>query len=237
MSGLVQGPVHVARGETEEMTVGTWVRETAFVLVVALVISTLVRLFLVQMYWIPSPSMESTLMRNDRIAVSRISGWTGDIERGDVVVFNDSLGWLDREESTGIVGVLQDFGEFIGLLPANGEQSLVKRVMAVGGDHIRCCTVDGRIEVNGVPIDEPWLDPGVEPSQIPFDVVVPEGTVWVMGDNRANSSDSRLHRVGGQVPFVPVSDIVGRAVAVVWPIDRWSTLPGRSAFEDVPDGQ
>lgn len=196
-----------------------WAKEVGLVLLIAVVISSLLRAFVVQVFWIPSPSMHDTLVENDKIAVSRVDALTGSIERGDVVVFHDELGWLSG--STSQVSPLQKLGEFIGFVPAGGEQTLVKRVIGVGGDRVQCCTADGRITVNGVPLDETYLAAGQVPSTVPFDVTVPEGSLWVMGDNRGNSADSRYHQGEGETPFVPVSAVVGTVQAVIWPIDRW----------------
>lgn len=216
----------------------SWVRETALVLVIALVISSLLRALVVQVFWIPSESMENTLEVGDRIAVSRISARTGDIHRGDVVVFNDALGWLSSTPDTGVTGVLRRIGEFTGFVPANGEQTLVKRVIGVGGDHVTCCTAAGRIAVNGVALDETYVADGQAPSSIPFDVTVPAGSLWVMGDNRGNSADSRFHMGQGQTPFVREADVVGRAMWVIWPVSRWGSLGGgRAVFDDVPDAR
>lgn len=193
-------------------------RELGLVLVIALVISTLLRAFVVQVFWIPSPSMNDTLKVDDKIAVSRIDGLRGTIERGDVVVFHDSLGWISTPAQSRTA--LQTIGEFVGLVPSGGEQTLVKRVIGIGGDRVSCGD-DGVLKVNGVAIDEPYLAPGQVPSAFPFDVVVPEGTLWVMGDNRGNSADSRYHQGEGQSPFVPVSSVVGTVQAVIWPISNW----------------
>ena len=210
-----------------------WLREIGLVLLLAVVLSSLLRAFVVQVFWIPSPSMHDTLVEDDRIAVSRVSAWTGDIRRGDVVVFNDSLGWLPSADSGGVGGALRSVGEFIGFLPADGEQTLVKRVIGVGGDHVTCCTAAGRIQVNGTAIDETYLAAGQAPSTITFDVQVPEGHLWVMGDNRGNSADSRYHMTGGQSPFVDLDDVVGRARWVIWPVSHWRALEGREVFEAV----
>lgn len=216
----------------------SWVRETALVLVIALVISSLLRALVVQVFWIPSESMENTLDVGDRIAVSRISARTDDIRRGDVVVFNDTLGWLSSTQDTGVTGALRRIGEFTGFVPANGEQTLVKRVIGVGGDHVTCCTAAGRITVNGVALDETYVADGQAPSSMSFDVTVPEGSLWVMGDNRGNSADSRYHMGDGQTPFVREEDVVGRALWVIWPVSRWGSLGGgREVFADVPDAQ
>ncbi len=195
-----------------------FLRELGLVLVTSLLISTLLRAFVVQVFWIPSPSMNDTLMVDDKIAVSRIDGLRGTIERGDVVVFHDALGWISNPTQSRTL--LQTVGEFIGIIPSGGEQTLVKRVIGVGGDHVSCGE-DGVVRVNGVVIDEPYLAPGQLPSSFPFDVIVPEDTLWVMGDNRGNSADSRYHQGAGQTPFVPVSSVVGTVQAVIWPVTHW----------------
>lgn len=214
-----------------------WGRELLFVVVVALVISTLLRAFVVQVFWIPSPSMRDTLRESDRIAVVRGPHYTGDIRRGDVVVFDDQLGWLPTVRAEGVAGVARRVGEFVGLVPAGGEQVLVKRVIGVGGDRVRCCTADGRISVNGQPIAETYVASGQSPSSADFDVTVPQGRLWVMGDNRGESADSRLHMGAGQSPYVSTSAVVGRAQWVIWPVSHWSSIDGRTAFARVPDAR
>lgn len=238
---MVDGARHAAGPRREPAGEGegalSWLRELGLVVLIAVVISSLLRAFVVQVFWIPSESMHDTLVEDDRIAVLRLPHWTGDIQRGDVVVFNDSLGWLPAVDSGGIAGALRSAGEFIGFVPANGEQTLVKRVIGVGGDHVACCTAAGRLTVNGVAVDEPYLADGQAPSTIPFDVTVPEGALWVMGDNRGHSADSRYHMGEGETPFVPVGDVVGRARWVIWPIGHWTGLGGREAFDEVPDAE
>ncbi len=209
-----------------------WLREIAFIVVAALVVSSVLRAFIVQVFWIPSASMRDTLHEQDRIAVSRIAAWTGDIQRGDVVVFDDELGWLPAtaEEATW----WRKLGEFSGLMPAGSEQTLVKRVIGVGGDRITCCTAQGQLTVNGVAVEEPYLATAGPASSMSFDVTVPEGHLWVMGDNRDNSADSRYH-MDPESPFVAEEAVVGRAVAIIWPLDRWATLPGREYFSQVSE--
>ncbi len=214
-----------------------WLREVGLIVLIALVLSSLLRAFVVQVFWIPSESMHDTLVEDDRIAVSRVSHWTGDIRRGDVVVFNDTLGWLPTVDDGGAAGVLRNIGEFVGIVPANGEQTLVKRVIGVGGDHVACCTAAGRLTVNGVALDEPYLAEGQAPSTISFDVTVPAGALWVMGDNRGHSADSRYHMGQGETPFVPVDNVVGRARWVIWPIGHWASLGGREVFDALPDAE
>ncbi|MCL2089622.1 MAG: signal peptidase I [Micrococcales bacterium] len=211
-----------------------WLRETAIVLVSALVLSWIVKTFLVQAFYIPSESMYDTLILNDRILVSKLTPGPFELSRGDIVVFADPGGWLgpeDTAEPSGINKVLST----VGLAPANSDH-LVKRVVGLPGDHVVCLGDGQPVTVNGVPVDETYVKPGSMPSEMAFDVVVPDGHLWVMGDNRQESSDSRYHQSGPGGGAVPVSDVVGVVFATVWPLDRISghRSPG-SAFADVPD--
>ena len=210
------------------------VREAGIVLALSLVIATLIRLFVVQAFLIPSGSMEDTLRVGDRVAVSKFTTVFGDVERGDVVVFEDPGGWLTGAEapdppSGGVGRAIRNGLEFVGVLPNDAQGHLIKRVIGVGGDTVTCCDDDGRLRVNGEPIDESgYLFPANEPSQQEFEVSLEAGELYVMGDHRANSRDSRVNG--------PVAEdlVVGRAVAVIWPTSHWTTLPGSDAFEDVP---
>jgi signal peptidase I len=212
-----------------------WLREIIVIIVVALLISSLLRAFIIQVFWIPSPSMRNTLVEDDRIAVSRIDALRSNIHRGDVVVFDDTLGWLGPTEIAS-PSAIRKIGEFTGFVPAGGEQTLVKRVIGVGGDHVTCQSTTGKVSVNGVEIDEPYIANGQVPcGERTFDITVPEGHLWVMGDNRSNSADSRYHMGEGQSPYVPVSSVVGTVQAVIWPTSHWSTGVGRpEAFASVP---
>lgn len=225
--------------------VGSWVREIAIVVIGALIASTLLRVFVAQMFVIPSGSMENTLQIRDRVAVQKVIGF----ERGDVVVFRDTLGWLapGQEEEDPVRRVLI----FVGLAPDESTNHLIKRVIGVAGDHVACCDAQGRVTVNGVALNEGaylYTDPAtgrqVDPSAPPFDVVVPVGTVFVMGDHRNNSQDSRCHLgddPGGAPPgtpaFIPTANIVGTAVAVVFPFDRMQGLNRPATFGGVPPGE
>lgn len=210
---------------------GAKLLETLAVVVVALVVAALVRAFVVQAFYIPSGSMENTLLPDDRIAVSKLGRFFGAIERGDVVVFKDPGGWLAEQPSS--TNPLRKALEFVGIAPSSTESDLVKRVIGVGGDHVVCCDDEGRVTVNGQPLDEDYLYPGDVPSTQPFDVHVPIGHLWVMGDHRSDSDDSRAQPKASR--FVPVDDVVGRAVLVFWPLDRWDVLQRPATFADVPD--
>ena len=208
--------------------------ETAVIVVISLVIAALVRAFVAQAFYIPSGSMENTLLEGDRILVSKVSLWFDDIDRGDVVVFEDPGGWLGapRVASTNPV---RRFLEFVGVAPSSTEGDLVKRVIGVAGDEVSCCDKQGRVTVNGQPLDEPYLFPGDDPADCPegqcrFDVTVPEGSLWVMGDHRSVSGDSRVQPKRTQ--FVPEDLVVGRAVAVFWPLSRLAWLGTPDTFTD-----
>ena len=206
---------------------------TVFVLI--LLIAALFKTFVLQTYEIPSGSMEDTLRAGDQVAVTMYDAT--DIQRGDVVVFTDPDNWLDVTEPTGVRGLIQDALELVRLLPQDTGHHLIKRVIGVGGDHI-VADGQGALSVNGVQVEESYLKPGTLASEVPFDVVVPEGHVWVMGDNRANSADSRFHRADAHGGFVPRENIVGVAKSVIWPAGRWEALTqGRQVFAQVSQGR
>lgn len=233
------GPAHLPSRRDSEADAPQglwgWFKELALIIVIALIISSLLRAFIIQVFWIPSPSMHDTLVEKDKIAVSRIHALTGDIQRGDVVVFHDDLGWLSSSAAQSS-NPLVKAGEFLGVVPAGGEQTLVKRVIGVGGDRVECCTADGRLTVNGTPITETYLAAGQVPSTISFSVTVPDGSVWVMGDNRGNSADSRYHMGEGETPYVSVDSVVGTVAAVILPVNRFRFgISAPDVFESVPN--
>lgn len=214
-----------------------WLKETVAVIAIALVISLVVKTFLVQAFYIPSSSMEDTLAINDRILVNKLVPAVSELQRGDVVVFTDPGGWLGDlpVEPNVAKRVVIEVLTFVGIIPHDAGEHLIKRVVGLPGDRVACCSVDGRLTVNGAEVEEPYLKPGVAPSQFTFDVVVPEGALWVMGDNRANSADSRAHLGDPGGGFVPLDDVVGRAVVIMWPLDRLTSLGGgQDAFAAVP---
>ena len=222
-----------ARGGPQRESTGfaRWLGETAIIIVSALVLSALVRAFLVQAFYVPSASMEDTLAVSDRIIASKITTTRGGVGRGEVVVFKDPGDWLPDPPppAPGWRGLLQSGLTFIGLLPSDSGSDLVKRVIGIEGDRIACCDESGRIQLNGRPLVEDYI---IGPTdQVLFDVVVPPGGVFVMGDNRGNSRDSRFH-LEVDDGAVPVDDVVGRVVLVVWPLDRFATVPIPDVYAD-----
>ncbi|WP_042382479.1 signal peptidase I [Streptacidiphilus melanogenes] len=213
-------------------------RDSAIVVVAAVVIALVVKTFFFQAFSIPSGSMNNTLLKGDRVLVDKFSPWFGaEPARGDVVVFKDPGHWLDdtAEAPTphnGVGAYVQNALSDIGLMPSADENYLIKRVIAVGGDTVSC-RAGQPLRVNGVILHEPYLYPSATPcdDDAVGTVVVPAGDLWVMGDHRDDSADSRTQRLRGHGGgFVPVSDVVGRADVVVWPLSRWAALPEPDTF-------
>ena len=227
------------RPAKEQPPRGSLLREVAIILVSALVLSWLVKTFLVQAFFIPSSSMHDTLIEDDRIMVSKLTPGPFDLERGDIIVFKDPGGWLEGqivEEPSNARRVLNDALTFIGLYPQDAGEHLVKRVIGLPGDHVSCDGPGSKVTVNGQELDEPYLAAGVEPCDGPFETTVPADSLWVMGDNRPHSADSRRHMGDPGGGSIPMDNVVGKAFVVVWPLDRAKILhnPGET-FQDVPD--
>ncbi|MFG2297262.1 signal peptidase I [Streptomyces sp. NPDC048603] len=207
-------------------------KELPLLIGIALVLALLIKTFLVQAFSIPSDSMQNTLQRGDRVLVDKLTPWFGsEPERGEVVVFNDPAEWL-AGEATPNPNVFQRVLGWIGLMPSADEKDLIKRVIAVGGDTVECAK-GGPVKVNGKVLDEPYVFPGnTACDDKPFGPLkVPKDHIWVMGDHRQNSYDSRWHMDDETKGFVPNDKVVGRAVVVAWPVTRWATLPVPDTFD------
>jgi signal peptidase I len=206
----------------------------------ALLLSLIVKTWLMQAFYIPSESMENTLLKGDRVIVSKLVPSHIDLKRGDVIVFEDPDHWLPEPvqiQRTPLASALHTTLTFVGLLPSDEGNHLIKRVIGLPGDHVVCCDSFHKLTVNGVPVTEPYLFPGDGPSLESFDITVPAGRVWVMGDHRSNSADSRPHDqdTGGAKGSVPERLIVGSAFTVVWPLWRWDWLANPTeTFAKVP---
>jgi signal peptidase I len=217
-------------------------KEVPILVTVALLIALVLKTFLLQAFVIPSGSMEETIRIGDRVLVDKLTPWFGaKPTRGDVVVFRDPGGWLDGEQTqqtttSDPVGVKQvkEFFQFIGLLPSSNEGDLIKRVVGVGGDTVKCCDTQGRVTVNGMPLTEPYIHPGNKPSEIKFTVKIPQGRLFVMGDHRSNSADSRFHLSDPGDGTVQESLVVGRAFVIAWPMGHMRRLEEPGTFSSVP---
>ena len=209
------------------------IKEILIIAVMALVLSFIVKTWLIQAFYIPSGSMENTLVRDDRVIVSKLTPGPFDLSRGDIVVFRDPGNWLGTVPETSEGGTRESVRrvlQFVGLVPDDSDDHLIKRVIGLPGDHVVCCDKNGQLTINGVSITEPYIKPGDTPGggKASFDITVPPGKVWVMGDHRSDSSDSRFHDDGtGATGSVPIEDITGRSVMIVWPIDhvKWLSVP------------
>ena len=204
-------------------------RESVIVIGLALFFSVVVKTFLIQAFFIPSQSMENTLLVGDRVIVNKLVPSPISLQRGDVIVFQDPDHWLPDAapvQRSRLASAVNSTLTFVGLLPSDAGNHLIKRVIGLPGDHVVCCNQQGQVTVNGVGLSEPYLYPGDRPSEESFNITVPPGRVWVMGDHRSDSADSRPHDQGsgGAKGSVPQSLIVGRAVSVVWPVGHWSWL-------------
>ncbi|MFD5225342.1 signal peptidase I [Microbacterium sp. NPDC058342] len=221
-----------------------FLRDVLVIIVIAALVSFVVKSFVVRSFYIPSGSMERTLLINDRILVDELSPrWAG-YDRGDVVVFKDPGGWLPPAPQTPARPPLVEAADwvltFVGLSTSDAQDHLVKRLIGLPGDHIVCCNALGQVTVNGSPIDElsylnlPEGDTAA--SNAEFDVTVPDDAIWVMGDNRDRSQDSRAHQELPGGGFVPLDAVVGRAFLTTWPFDRFGLIDTHDeVFRSVPE--
>ncbi|SOD92965.1 signal peptidase I [Blastococcus haudaquaticus] len=212
---------------------GSLLRELPVLLLIAFVLALVVKTFFVQAFFIPSGSMEQTLhgctgCTGDRVLVNKVPYWFGDPEPGDIVVFKGPDTWTPEvsvaEPSNWFTGALLWLGRAVGVAPPS-EDDFVKRVIAVEGQTVQCCDPEGRVTVDGEPVDEPYIFENTPQESRAFGpVTVPEGRLWVMGDHRSASADSRSHvsdRYGGTIA---VDDVIGKAAVIVWPVSRFGLL-------------
>ncbi|MBA3265110.1 MAG: signal peptidase I [Nocardioidaceae bacterium] len=205
-------------------------QETLLLVTTAIILALIIKTFFLQAFYIPSVSMRETLEVNDRILVEKVSGWFGEVERGDVVVFDDPANWLGVDVAPEPDNPITKTLSAIGLLPTGGH--LVKRVMGVEGDRVAC--VRGTLEVNGAPLEESdYVTLPSQSCQAAFSVEVPDDRLWVMGDNRDQSEDSRAHLGDPGGGFIPVDDVVGKVFVTIWPISHWQLFPRPQTFDAI----
>lgn len=230
-----QGPEQRSRSARLRTAAASLHRRPATLLALCLAFLFLLSTFVVQPFLIPSSSMENTLRIGDRVLVNKLAyRFGGEPRRGDVVVFDGTGSFVHSDSGENpVTALLRGAGAALGLAPP-AETDYVKRVIGVGGDRVTCCDKRGRIKVNGEPVTEGYLHPGNVPSSVEFDIVVPEGKLWVMGDHRARSSDSRDHLGEPGGGTVPVEQVIGRADWISWPFSHWTTLDRPRAFDGIP---
>lgn len=243
---VAEAPSHVKPARPKRGKLRGWkafLRDVAVILVAAVVISFLIKTFLIRSFYIPSESMQNTLQVNDRIIVNQLTPDLMPVQRGDVVVFRDPGGWLQQQpevEQNPVVAFFDWVLSIIGLTAPDSNDHLIKRVIGLPGDQVACCNEFGQMIVNGVPLEEPYVllpDGVTKVSRDDFDIVVPEDSLWVMGDNRYNSEDSRYQQDTPGGGFVPFDHVVGRAILISWPIDRWTWLDNYPiVFSGVDEG-
>jgi signal peptidase I len=207
-----------------------FIRDIILIFLAAIIISVGIKTFLIRSFYIPSSSMENTLQVQDRIIVNQLIPDLFDVEHGDIVVFKDPGGWLNpvpQEPRAPLVEAVDWLLSAVGLSAPDSNDHLIKRVIGLPGDEVACCNAFGQMSVNGMPLDEPYLklpDKVTKVSKDDFAVTVPDNSLWVMGDNRYNSCDSRCNTSGPTEGFVPLDHVVGRAFLVSWPTQNWSWL-------------
>ena len=203
-------------------------RELPILVIIALVLAFVLKTFLIQAFYIPSGSMENTLQVGDRVMVNKLAYTFGDIQRGDIVVFSGVDSWDPEiqvaDSGNPVTSALRSVAGAFGFASPN-EKDYIKRVIGLPGDHVECCDKQGQIMVNGIPLDEDgYVFQGNKPSEDNFDIWVPEDRIWVMGDHRAASADSRAHISDPGGGAIPIDSVVGRAFVVIWPFSDMGLL-------------
>ncbi|HTC68925.1 MAG TPA: signal peptidase I, partial [Acidothermaceae bacterium] len=210
--------------------------EALVLLAIAAVIAVGVHSFLFQAFFIPTGSMENTLMPHDRVIVNRLSYKVGHVQRGQIIVFSGVDSWSPEGSVTPphnpVLRALSKAGGYLGFAPS-GEQDFIKRVIGLPGDHVVCCDAQGRITVNGHALVENYLYPGSDNTTMPFNITVPPGNLWVEGDHRNDSADSRSHTGLPGGGSIPINKVIGRAFVIVWPLSRFHGLSTPSTFSTV----
>ena len=216
---------------------GSLLREIPIIIGSALIVSIIVKTFFLHFFFIPTGSMENTLQVGDRIAVNKFGALFSEIKRGEIVVFADPDNWLGQapdDQNSGLIGRGKDLLITIGVVPDPAKQYLIKRVIGVGGDTVICCDDQDKLQVNGKSVDEPYVYENDKASESNFNVTVPQGFIWVMGDHRGASSDSRFHTSDVNNGMVPLSKVVGRATFIVWPVSNLDFLEKGSDLGKLP---
>jgi len=243
MTAEQTAPPHEPRVPRRARGLWPFVRDVLIIVLIAVVVSFLVKTFVVRSFYIPSGSMQQTLQIEDRILVDELTPRFGGYERGDVVVFRDPGGWLPatpEPERSAVAEALEWATSAVGLSAPDSKDHLIKRIVGLPGDHVVCCNALGQLTVNDVPIEEtPYLNliaGESAPERVEFDVVVPDGSLWVLGDNRDHSRDSRYNQEQPGKGFVPIDNVVGRAFLITWPFERVGLIDGNhDVFVGVPD--
>jgi signal peptidase I len=218
------------RGRPEKTRRSGW-QDLLLVLAAALVLTLILKVFVVEVFSIPSQSMENTLLPGERVVVNKLVYHFRDVARGDIVVFNGAGSWDPPEPAPGnpVSHLFRDVLTGVGL--ESDGTIYIKRVIGLPGDHVACCDAQGRVTVNGVPLaEQSYVFPGAQPSLLRFSLTVPPGRLWVMGDNRSDSADSRYHPDAPGHGTIPESAVIGRAFVVVWPLSRIRDLPIPATF-------